>query len=78
MANRIDWIMSFIKCATLMAPSTLKAVDGSDAAGVAACAEAGAGMEASVTPATGFWAEFMVRMQKGRTTRRHCRDQRTV
>ena len=32
MASRMDWIMSFIRCATLIAPSTLKAVEASCAA----------------------------------------------
>ncbi|GAB1575212.1 hypothetical protein BPNSA17_00450 [Bordetella petrii] len=43
MANRIDWIMSFIMCATLMAPNTLKAVDG---AGAGADPAAGGGVMA--------------------------------
>ncbi|MNS57826.1 hypothetical protein D3C86_1125390 [compost metagenome] len=55
MANKIDWIMSFIKCATLIAPSTLNAVDGAAGAGEAV----GAGTFASEIPATGFWAEVM-------------------
>ncbi|GLK94292.1 hypothetical protein GCM10008164_20300 [Achromobacter xylosoxidans] len=53
MANRIDWIMSFIRCATLIAPSTLKAVDGSEEAA------GGAAVSASAMPAAGFWGGFM-------------------
>lgn len=57
MASRIDWIMSFIRCATLMAPNTLKAVEGSDEA-------AGAAGGVAARPAAGFWAEFMGRARK--------------
>ena len=56
MASRMDWIMSFIRCATLIAPSTLKAVEASCAA-----ASRGAGRRdgAGSAATAGFWAAFM-------------------
>ena len=53
MASRMDWIMSFIRCATLIAPSTLKAVEARRAR--AAGRRDGAGSAATA----GFWAAFM-------------------
>gem|GEM_PF-3887713 len=63
MASKIDWIMSFIRCATLMAPSTLKAVEGSDEA-------AGAAEAVAARSAAGVWAEFMGRAISGKESQR--------
>ncbi|WP_240317325.1 hypothetical protein [Achromobacter dolens] len=56
--------MSFIRCATLIAPNTANAVEGSATAGLGAGA---ADLVRSGNAAAGFWAEFMDRERKKKT-----------
>ncbi len=60
MANRIDWIMSFIRCATLIAPNTANAVEGSATAGRGA-----GGVASGGNAAAEVWGGFMAKGDVG-------------